>query len=80
MYALHINLSTLTYMYFPVYTIGDMDKYLSVTEVADRTGLALNTVKAYSQIPGRLPEADVKIGRVKGWKPETIDAWMKGRK
>lgn len=66
-------------MYFRVYTLVGMDKYLSVTEVAERTGLALNTVKAYSQVPGRMPEADVKIGRVKGWKPETIDAWMKAR-
>jgi predicted DNA-binding transcriptional regulator AlpA len=52
-----------------------MKRYLSVTEVADRTGLTLNTIKAYSQIPGRLPEPDAMIGRVKGWLPKTIDAW-----
>lgn len=56
-----------------------MEIYLSVTEVAERTGLTLNTVKAYSQIPGRMPEPDAKTGRVKGWKAETIDAWMEGR-
>lgn len=52
-----------------------MIKYLSVTEVADRTGLTLNTVKAYSQVPGRMPEPDAVTGRVKGWLPDTIDAW-----
>lgn len=52
-----------------------MIRYLSVTEVAERTGLSLNSIKAYSQIPGRMPEPDSTIGRVKGWLPETIDAW-----
>ncbi|AAN07946.1 helix-turn-helix DNA binding protein [Mycobacterium phage Avani] len=56
-----------------------MVRYLSITEVAERTGLALNTVKAYSQVPGRLPEPDAIVGRVKGWLPETIDAWMARR-
>jgi predicted DNA-binding transcriptional regulator AlpA len=50
--------------------------YLSVMEVAERTGLALNTVKAYSQnTPRRMPSPDAMIGRVKGWKVQTIDAW-----
>jgi predicted DNA-binding transcriptional regulator AlpA len=50
--------------------------YLSVTQVAERTGLALNTVKAYSQdTPRRMPNPDAMIGRVKGWKVQTIDAW-----
>jgi predicted DNA-binding transcriptional regulator AlpA len=56
-----------------------MQRFLSVTDVAERTGLTLNTVKAYSQIPGRLPEPDAMIGRVKGWLPKTIDAWIKHR-
>jgi predicted DNA-binding transcriptional regulator AlpA len=54
-----------------------MQRFLSVTGVAERTGLSLNTVKAYSQIPGRLPKPDAMIGRVKGWLPKTIDAWVK---
>ncbi len=54
-------------------------RYLSATEVAERTGLTLNTVKSYSQIPGRLPPPDSMTGRVKGWLPKTIDAWMKQR-
>lgn len=57
-------------------TVRTVQKFLSITEVADKTGLSLNTVKAYSQIPGRLPEADAMIGRTRGWLPETIDAWM----
>lgn len=57
-----------------------MQTYLSVTEIAERTGLTLNTVKSYSQIPGRLPAPDAMIGRVKGWLPETIDAWSDRKK
>ncbi|MEB3021334.1 helix-turn-helix transcriptional regulator [[Mycobacterium] crassicus] len=56
-----------------------MQKYLSVAEVADKTGLSRNTVKAYSQVPGRLPEPDAMIGRVRGWLPETIEAWISKR-
>jgi predicted DNA-binding transcriptional regulator AlpA len=54
----------------------DSDTYLSVTEVAERIGLAVNTVKAYSQnTPRRMPNPDAMIGRVKGWSAATIDAW-----
>lgn len=56
-----------------------MERYLGISEIAERTGLAPNTVKAYSQIPGRLPEPDAVVGRVKGWLPETIDAWLAQR-
>jgi predicted DNA-binding transcriptional regulator AlpA len=61
-------------------TLVGMQTYLSVTDIAERTGLTLNTVKSYSQIPGRLPPHDCMTGRVKGWLPETIDAWMAQRK
>lgn len=54
-------------------------RYLSIGEVAHRTGLALNTLKTYSQIPGRMPEPDVLVGRTKGWSVGTIDKWMEGR-
>ncbi|NIH98035.1 helix-turn-helix transcriptional regulator [Mycolicibacterium fluoranthenivorans] len=54
-------------------------RYLGVTEVAERTGLTVNTVKSYSKIPGRMPQPDVMIGRVKGWLPETIDRWIERR-
>lgn len=56
-----------------------MQKYLGITEVAERAGLAVNTAKAYGQTPGRLPEPDAMIGRVKGWLPETIDDWVRLR-
>ncbi|OBF23086.1 hypothetical protein A5720_00100 [Mycolicibacterium conceptionense] len=66
-------------MYFRVLTVNEVVRYLSVTEFAERTGLSLNSVKAYSQVPGRLPEPDAMIGRVKGWLPETVDAWIERR-
>ena len=53
--------------------------YLGVRQVAERTGLALNTVKAYAQdTPRRMPHPDAMIGRVKGWSVQTIDAWHSG--
>lgn len=53
--------------------------YLGVRQVAERTGLALNTVKAYAQdTPRRMPNPDAMIGRVKGWREQTIDAWHGG--
>jgi predicted DNA-binding transcriptional regulator AlpA len=57
-----------------------MKRYLSITQIAEKSGLARNTVKVYSQIPGRLPPPDAMIGRIKGWLPETIDRWITGRK
>lgn len=57
-------------------SIHGVKVYLGVTEVAVRTGLAVNTIKFYSQdTPRRMPKPDAMIGRVKGWKAETIDEW-----
>jgi predicted DNA-binding transcriptional regulator AlpA len=53
-------------------------EYLSITQIAERTGLARNTIKVYVQI-GRLPPHDAVIGRVKGWLPKTIDDWRDSR-
>lgn len=52
---------------------------LGVNEVAERTGLSPNTIKSYASIPGRMPQPDVMIGRVKGWFPETIARWIERR-
>lgn len=61
--------------------IGAMQRFLSVTDVAERTGLSLNSVKAYSQdTPRLMPEPDALVGRVKGWKASTIDAWHNAKR
>ncbi|WP_285189982.1 XRE family transcriptional regulator [Rhodococcus sp. MEB041] len=55
-----------------------MITYLSISDIADRTGYNINTVKGYAR-RGQLPEPDAQIGlegRVwNGWLPETIDQW-----
>ncbi|NEG96850.1 hypothetical protein GFD17_08835 [Bifidobacterium sp. SMB2] len=48
------------------------ERYLSTKEVGERLGLK-NAASA------GLPEPDVLVGRTKGWKPETIDAWLANR-
>lgn len=60
-------------------TVNPVVRYLSVTEFAEHAGLSRNTLKSYSQIPGRLPEPDAMVGRVKGWLPETVEAWIAKR-
>ncbi|MDZ7886559.1 MAG: AlpA family phage regulatory protein [Mycobacterium sp.] len=56
-----------------------MIRYLGLRQVADRTGLSYNTIKAYSQAPGKMPQPDALTDRVKGWLPETIDRWIERR-
>lgn len=51
-----------------------MIRYLSTTEVAERLGITRGAVSRY-----KLPEPDAIIGTVRGWLPETIDAWNEGR-
>ena len=48
--------------------------YLSVSEVAERIGVAPKTLSRY-----KLPAPDATIGTVRGWKPETIDRWNSSR-
>lgn len=52
--------------------------YLSVKDIAERTGLNINTVKAYAR-RGQLPDPDAQIGEGErvwfGWLPATIEAW-----
>lgn len=56
--------------------------YLSMSQVANRLGLSVNTVSSYCQ-KGMLPEPDAYTGEepraVRGWLPETIDAWNASR-
>lgn len=49
-------------------------RYLSRTELADRIGVQPSTLSRYA-----LPEPDAMIGDVRGWLPETVDAWNAGR-
>lgn len=51
-----------------------MITYLSRAEVADRIGVAVGTLSRY-----KLPEPDALTGTTRGWLPETIDSWNRGR-
>ena len=57
-------------------------EYLGTAAVAERTGLAVATVRSYI-LKDLMPEADVIIttpsGPLRGWAPETIDAWLASR-
>jgi hypothetical protein len=48
--------------------------YLSRSEVAERIGVAPDTLGRY-----KLPEPDALIGSTRGWLPATIDAWNASR-
>ena len=50
------------------------ERYLSMTEVAERLGITKGALARY-----RLPDPDALIGRTRGWLPETIDAWNAAR-
>ena len=62
--------------------MGEPTRYLGTSGLAERTGLALGTVQRYSH-EGRLPAPDVVIGQgpraVRGWLPQTVDAWAASR-
>lgn len=57
-------------------------EYLGTAAVAERVGLAVPTVRSYIR-KGLMPDADVIIttpsGPMRGWAPETIDAWQASR-
>lgn len=44
--------------------------YLSLTEVAEHLGITKGALARY-----KLPQADVTVGKARGWRPETIDEW-----
>lgn len=49
-------------------------RYLSLAEFAERVGVSVDTLKTY-----KLPEADVLVGRYRGWSEETADHWNSRR-
>lgn len=49
-------------------------RYLSATEVAALIGVQRNSLARY-----RLPEPDVLVGEVRGWKEATITEWHANR-
>lgn len=49
-------------------------RFLSVSDIAKKLGVQPGTLQRY-----KLPAPDAYIGRTRGWKPETIDAWHKNR-
>lgn len=57
-------------------------EYLGTAAVAERAGLAVATIRSYI-LKDLMPEADVLIttpsGPLRGWSPETIDAWLASR-
>ncbi|KUM29375.1 transcriptional regulator [Arthrobacter sp. EpRS66] len=56
--------------------------YLTLSGIATRIGISPTTAKKYAD-DGRLPEPDAVTGdgpkSVRGWLPETIDAWNASR-
>ena len=50
------------------------ERFLSVTEFAHRIGVKPATMSRY-----KLPEPDAWIGKVRGWRVETIDTWNANR-
>ena len=57
-------------------------EYLGAADFAARAVLAVATIRSYMR-KGLIPPADVVIstpaGPLRGWAPETIDAWMASR-
>lgn len=57
-------------------------EYLGAADFAARAALAVATIRSYMR-KGLIPPADVVIstpaGPLRGWAPETIDAWMASR-
>lgn len=49
-------------------------RFLSVKELAARIGVQPGTASTY-----KLPDPDALIGDVRGWLPETVDAWNAAR-
>ncbi|WP_027500105.1 helix-turn-helix transcriptional regulator [Rhodococcus sp. UNC363MFTsu5.1] len=46
------------------------ERFLSITEVAERLGIDRSAASHY-----KLPEPDAWIGKTRGWRASTIDEW-----
>ncbi|QQM15121.1 helix-turn-helix DNA-binding domain protein [Gordonia phage Banquo] len=55
-----------------------MIEYMSRGDIAEYLDVTVDTVKSYDK-RGYLPEPDATIGRVFGWKRETIERWAESR-
>jgi len=50
------------------------DLYWSYSDVAKRLGITTGSLGR-----ANLPEPDAMIGSIRGWRPETIEAWIPTR-
>jgi len=50
------------------------DRFLSYSEVAERLGVTTGALAS-----ANLPPPDVLVGSTRGWRPETIEAWIPTR-
>ncbi len=53
-------------------------EYVSQTDLADTLGVTLSRISQLRR-RGELPEPDAIINGRWGWKPATVDRWLKGR-
>lgn len=57
-------------------------EYLGTAAVAERVNLTVSTIRSYI-LKGLIPAPDVVIttpsGPLRGWSPETVDAWQASR-
>ena len=55
-----------------------MKDWLTTTDIAQQTGLKIDTIYTYRK-RNTLPEPDHQIGKVPLWTKETVDNWLKNR-
>lgn len=53
-------------------------RYLTRQEMADKLGITLSTLRTYEE-RGAIPEAEVIVGVIPGWAPETVEELRRAR-